>query len=57
MLGGGCTEEAIRVVKKMRWMPGILDKTAVRTCMELEIVFDIAGQTVGGRIPTPGQVY
>jgi TonB family protein len=56
-LGGGCTEEAIRVVKLMSWMPGIIDEMAVRTCMELEIAFDIAGQTVGGKIPTPGQVY
>lgn len=56
-LGGGCTEEAIRVVKMIRWMPGINSDLAVRTCMELEIAFDIAGQTVGGKIPTPGQVY
>ena len=56
-LGGGCTEEAIRVVKLIRWNPGILDKIAVRTCMELEISFNIAGQTVGGKIPTPGQVH
>lgn len=56
-VGGGCTEEAIRVVKLIKWNPGLLNNKAVRTFMSLEITFDIAKQTVGGKIPTPGQVY
>ncbi|MBC8487354.1 MAG: energy transducer TonB [Bacteroidetes bacterium] len=56
-VGGGCTEEAIRVVKLLKWNPGLLNNKAVRTFMSLEITFDIAKQTVGGKIPTPGQVY
>jgi TonB family protein len=55
-VGGGCTEEAIRVVKLMRWYPGILREKAVRTWMSLEITFDIAKKSVSGAIPAPGQV-
>jgi len=56
-VGGGCTEEAIRVVKMIRWYPGLKDKIAVRTCMPLEITFDISKKTVAGTIPNPGQLY
>ena len=56
-LGGGCTEEAIRVIKLLRWNPGIIENTAVRTWMCIEITFDIAKQSVAGSIPTPGQVH
>ncbi|MEZ5198069.1 MAG: energy transducer TonB [Bacteroidales bacterium] len=56
-VGGGCTEEAIRVVKLIKWTPGILNGFAVRTWMCLEITFDIASRTVAGKIPTPGQVH
>ncbi len=55
-LGGGCTEEAIRVVRMIRWNPSIFNDMAVRTWMSLEITFDIAKKSVGGSIPTPGQV-
>ena len=56
-LGGGCTEEAIRVVKLIKWNPGILHEKAVRTWMCLEITFDIAKKSVSGTIPDPGQVH
>jgi len=56
-VGGGCTEEAIRVIKLIKWQPGINDNLAVRTWMCLEITFDIAKRTVAGKIPTPGQVH
>jgi TonB family protein len=56
-VGGGCTEEAIRVVKLIRWKPGINNNLSVRTWMCLEITFDIAKRTVAGKIPTPGQVH
>lgn len=56
-VGGGCTEEAISVVKKLKWFPGIKDNKAVRTIMPLNIQFDIAKKTVNGNIPSPGQVH
>lgn len=54
-VGGGCTEEAIRVIKKLKWHPGIKDKLAVRTFMPLDLEFDIARKSVGGQIPSQGQ--
>ncbi len=57
VLGAGCTEEAIRVVKLLQWNPGINKTLAVRTFMTLEITFNVADKTVKGKIPTPGQVY
>jgi TonB family protein len=56
-LGGGCTEEAIRVIRLIRWNPAIFNEMAVRSWMCLEITFDIAKKSVGGSIPTPGQVH
>ena len=56
-VGGGCTEEAIRVVKLLRWNPGLLNDKAVRTWMCLEITFDIASKSVSGQIPNPGQIH
>jgi protein TonB len=54
-LGGGTTEEAIRVLKLMKWHPGIKKGKAVRTFMKIEIKFDIATHTVGGSVPSQGQ--
>jgi TonB family protein len=54
-LGGGTTEEAIRVLKLMKWHPGIKKGKAVRTFMQIEIKFDIATHTVGGSVPSQGQ--
>lgn len=56
-VGAGCTEEAIHVVKMIKWFPGIKDNMAVRTFVPLEITFDISKKTVGGSIPSPGQLY
>jgi hypothetical protein len=40
-LGAGCTEEAIRLVKLLRWMPGIVSGKAVRVIMNLSITFSL----------------
>jgi periplasmic protein TonB len=40
-LGAGCKEEAIRLVKLLRWMPGILNGKAVRVLMNLSITFNL----------------
>jgi TonB family protein len=56
-VGGGCTEEAIRVAKLVQWYPGLKNNMAVRTFMPFEVTFDISGEKMGGAIPTPGQVH
>ncbi len=56
-VGGGCTEEAIRVLRLIKWYPGLIDGVAVRTSMPFELKFDLSNRSVGGTIPNPGQVY
>lgn len=56
-VGGGCTEEAIRLAKMIRWHPGIRDDMAVRVFNSLSITFDIAGHSVDGTVPVPGQIH
>jgi TonB family protein len=38
-LGGGCTEEALRIMRLVNWMPGIKDEIAVRSRIEMNITF------------------
>jgi len=38
-VGGGCNQEAIRLLQMIRWMPGIKNQAAVRTFMTMEIEF------------------
>jgi TonB family protein len=38
-VGGGCNQEAIRLLQMVRWMPGIKNQAAVRTFMTMEIDF------------------
>jgi len=40
-VGGGCTQEAIRLLQIINWMPGIKDDTAVRTLMKMDIDFKL----------------
>lgn len=40
-VGAGCNEEAIRLLKLLRWYPGIKDGKAVRTAMKLSITFNL----------------
>ena len=41
-IGGGCDEEAIRVIKgSLRWAPGMIKGKAVRTRMKLPIRFKL----------------
>jgi TonB family protein len=40
-IGGGCTQEAIRILYLLQWMPGIKDDMAVRTFSKLEISFKL----------------
>lgn len=41
-VGGGCNEEAIRLLKLMKWYPGIINGKAVRTEMSLSLTFNLA---------------
>jgi TonB family protein len=41
-VGGGCSEEAIRVLKMLKWQPGYNNGKAVRTKMTLPIEFNLA---------------
>jgi TonB family protein len=40
-VGGGCSEEAVRLLKLLKWSPGILQELAVRTEMTLSITFNL----------------
>jgi len=40
-LGGGCTEEAIHLLKQILWKPGISDGMAVRTSLSVKISFSL----------------
>jgi TonB family protein len=50
-VGGGCTEEAIRILNLIKWMPGIQEDMGVRTCFYLTIKFDAAGELKNKYIP------
>jgi TonB family protein len=51
-VGGGCTEEAIRIVQQLKWIPGVKDDLAVRTCYDISIRFDPADQLKNKHIPS-----
>jgi len=40
-LGGGCTEEAINLLKQVHWKPGIIKGKAVRTFLSASISFSL----------------
>lgn len=50
-VGGGCTEEAIGVIQKTKWIPGRKNEFAVRTQMEVEIKFENPAQLKNKHIP------
>ncbi len=40
-LGAGCNEEALRIVRMIKWMPGTVNRMAVRTRMSISINFSL----------------
>jgi len=42
-LGGGCCEESIRILKLVKWTPGVKDDLYVRTSYEMTIHFNSEG--------------
>jgi len=49
-LGGGCTEEAMKIMETVNWHPGIKDNNAVRTKYNIKINFK-KGASKDGYIP------
>jgi TonB-like protein len=49
-LGGGCTEEAVRILQGIKWNPGLLKNEAVRTSYSIVIKFR-QSDTKDGHIP------
>ena len=43
-VGGGCNEEAIRVLEQIKWLPGIKDGKAVRVGMTIPVHFKLDNQ-------------
>lgn len=41
-VGGGCSEEAVRLMGLLNWYPGLVDEMAVRTAMTLKITFNLS---------------
>ena len=44
-VGGGCNEEAIRLIKLVKWMPGIKNKAAVRSRTNIEVNFKLPSES------------
>jgi TonB family protein len=44
-IAGGCTEEAIRILKLIKWMPGIKDNMAVRSRITIAITFTLPDES------------
>ena len=44
-LGGGCTEEAIKLITQLYWSPGIVKGKAVRTALSARISFNLDNNT------------
>ena len=40
-LGGGCTEEALRLVRTIRWKPGTLEGKGVRSIQQIAVTFSL----------------
>jgi len=53
-LGGGCTEEAIQLIRKIKWKPGILQGQAVRTLMNASIGFSLKNEAGHHYLPNYG---
>lgn len=54
-LGAGCTEEAIRLVKLLRWKPGMKNGKAVRVSVTIPITFGLSSDGGYNVSPAAGQ--
>jgi len=51
-VGGGCSEEAVRLVQMLNWHAGVKDGKAVRTQMSIDITFSLQGSQQNTFEPT-----
>ena len=51
-VGAGFNQEAIRLLKMMRWFPGIKAGEAVRTVLTLKITFSLSNQNKHQYVPS-----
>lgn len=56
-LGAGCNEEAIRIVRLIKWMPGTVNHMAVRTRMSISINFSLEPGSNGNAVPNIRSSY
>lgn len=56
-VGAGCNEEAIRLLRKIKWMPGIYDDKAVRTRTSMSVTFSLDPAGNGSFIPVVKSSY
>ena len=50
-VGGGCTREALRIVKNLKWQPGFKNKLAVRSRKTMFIEFRLTSVKSGTHVP------
>ena len=51
-VGGGCCEEAVRLVRMLKWYPGIKENRAVRTNVNISITFNLTSGNDTQYVPT-----
>ena len=56
-LGAGCNEEAIRIARLIKWMPGTVNHMAVRTRMSISINFNLEPGNDGRTVPNIRSSY
>lgn len=56
-LGAGCNEEALRIVRLIKWMPGTINHKAVRTRMSISIHFSLEEGSDGNFNPNVKSSY
>lgn len=56
-VGAGCNEEAIRILRLIKWMPGTVNRKAVRTEMSMSINFSFDRGRDGNFNPTVKSSY
>ncbi|MDR0969352.1 MAG: energy transducer TonB [Lentimicrobiaceae bacterium] len=52
-VGGGCDNEAIRLLKGIRWIPAVKNDSIVRSKISIEILFELGDKT-RDNVPTQG---